>query len=543
MTFPQRFDQPGLPTISEKEADRRWARFVAESRGVNQNYFVRAGLALVSHSRPLERLAKSLARSPEQPSRPPVPPSTFPENYVAPLFEAPDATPADVLTVVLPNDTSPERIVRGLNDTLSQTSAAWLFLADPAHGPRDRDIALAHLRQAAHNNSDVVYADESGPLPQQPIYKTPSVGPHSLLSYNTVGRPALLRIEALRSVGGFSEKVGRCFEHDLYLRLLENGCRFQHVARVLPAGRTSEDFSAQISHDTLTVVKNALDRRGGGSAQLGALPGLVYWRPEMKASPSVDIIIPTRDRLELLAPCIESIESITSYPNYRIIILDNDSVERSTLDYFASSKHRVIASPGPFNYAKIMNQGVSESSADFIVTLNNDTVVLTPDWLEQLIELASMPDVGIVGARLLDQYERIEHEGFAIAPYPQHLKSDSNYLARDCFINSIRDISAVTGAAQAVSRDFWNELGGMDETLRVTMNDVDLCLRAQAAGRYVVYTPYVELIHQASSSRGSLDPVDDRRRFIQRWDIFGSFKDPHFPESLELLGQTILYRA
>ena len=177
-----------------------------------------------------------------------------------------------------------------------------------------------------------------------------------------------------------------------------------------------------------------------------------------------------------------------------------------------------------------------------MVTLNNDTIVITPDWLERLLALCALPDVGIVGGCLIDQDGRREHESIVISPYPQHLRTDSNYPHRDQFSRATRDVAAVTGAVQMVAREFWEELGGMDETLKVVMNDVDICLRAQVRGRHVVYTPDVQLYHHVSSSRGSLDPLDDRNRFIRRWDIFGSFRDPYFPESLLLLGETMYYR-
>jgi GT2 family glycosyltransferase len=159
-----------------------------------------------------------------------------------------------------------------------------------------------------------------------------------------------------------------------------------------------------------------------------------------------------------------------------------------------------------------------------------------------MLGLASLPDVTFVGACLLDQEGHHEHDSIVISPYPQHLRIDSNYPHVDHFSTSIRDVAAVTGAVQMVRREIWEELGGMDELLKVTMNDVDICLRSQDDGKNVVYTPYVELYHHVSSSRGSLDPLVDRNRFLRRWDIFGTFRDPYFPESLLLLGETVYYR-
>jgi GT2 family glycosyltransferase len=291
------------------------------------------------------------------------------------------------------------------------------------------------------------------------------------------------------------------------------------------------------------VTERALARRGWtGTVTPGPLPGLTDWRIDLPTPPpSVDIIIPTRDRIDLVRTCIEALETKTTYQNWDIILLDNDSIEPESLEYFANSKYRVVPCPGPFNYAKIVNRGVEHSSADFVVTLNNDTILITPDWLERMVSLAALPDVAIVGACLWDQFGHREHESIVVSPYPQHLRTDSNYPHLDQFSRAVRDVAAVTGAVQMARRELWHSLGGMDERLAVTMNDVDLCFRANSDTCFVVYTPYVELIHHVSSTRGSLDPLEDRNRFIRRWDIFGTFKDPFFPEVLLLLGETMYY--
>jgi GT2 family glycosyltransferase len=133
-----------------------------------------------------------------------------------------------------------------------------------------------------------------------------------------------------------------------------------------------------------------------------------------------------------------------------------------------------------------------------------------------------------------------DHDGIIIAPYPQHLRFLHNWSADDIHVHARRDVAAVTGAVTLVRRDAWNRVGGMDESLAVVMNDVDLCLRLQQDGAYVLYLPDVEVVHYASSSRGRLDPIADRNRFVRRWDIFGSFVDPFFPERLRLYGNTMV---
>jgi GT2 family glycosyltransferase len=562
----QRFDDEATPPITSKEIKHRWIEFHRQIRLMSGTRLQRTAGRILGEDtaryavarflfRPLLQLGRRLRKKQtEAKTRVRLSASRaaeiFPVNYrphavdyaselAAMTFDEPD-----VAVVVLDDAASPEEMVNALNETLNETTAEWLFVAETSCDEDSRRYTVAHLIAAATPADDVVFADEAGPNEFAPIFKSPAIGPHTLLSYNAVGRPALLRVETLFAAGGFSVDAGWAFEHDAYLRLSEAKARFHHVTLVLPCARPARYFDpAIIDDDTVRVVQAALARRGWrGTAAIGSLAGLVDWRLASPVpAPRVDIIIPTRDRIDLLRRCIDSIEQISTYQNFDVIILDNDSAKPESLEYFATTKYRVVHCPGAFNYAAIVNRGVNHSSADFVVTLNNDTIVATPDWLEQMLSLITLPDVGVVGACLLDQDGRREHESIVISPYPQHLRTDSNYPHVDYFSQSIRDVAAVTGAVQMVGREFWQHLGGMDEQLKVVMNDVDICLRSLAEDRYVVYTPDVRLYHHVGSSRGDLDPIDDRNRFIRRWDIFGTFRDPFFPEALVLLGEKMFY--
>jgi len=561
--FP-RFDSDIAEILSDRDIKRRWSRFHGSIRLVQGNLFQRVVGRMLGEDtirykvarllgRPLLQFVRRLRKKPlvaslERPAQKPV---YFPHNYRPPSNakqddENPLVAPADVELHVLSETTSSATdVIAALNGDVTSSNATWLFIVDESIPELDRVEAALTLRDAALESDDVVFADESGPDDRAPMLKSTAVGVHTLLSYNCVGRPALWRISSLRSLGAFDVNAGWAFEHDGYLRLVERGAQFHHVAKVLVAGRPTIAFDAShISEDSQKVVRTALSRRGlGGTVTPGQFGSSVDWRLKPPSpAPSIDIIIPTRDRIDLVRRCIDAIEQKTTYENYDIILLDNDSIEQTSLDYFATTKYRVVRCPGPFNYAAIVNRGVRHSRADFVVTLNNDTILVTPDWLEQMVGLASLDDVSIVGACLLDQDGRHEHDGIVIAPYPQHLRIDSNYPHLDQFSTAIRDVAAVTGAIQMVRRDLWESLGGMDELLKVTMNDVDICLRSQDGNQNVVYTPDVQLFHHVSSSRGTLDPLEDRNRFIRRWDIFGSFRDPYFPESLLLLGETVYYR-
>lgn len=553
-----------MPALTPEELKARWVAFHQEIRRMAGTPVQRIAGRMLGEDTRRYRLARLIFRPAlqawrnlrklEKKKAPLVSvgdaPEVYPVNYRPRVidyaaFAALNVDLSDVNIVEVDEESaSPSEFLARLNDTLNETAAEWLFLCDPSTSSESRRYSVSKLLTRATPDDDVVFGDEAGLNQFAPLLKSPAVGPHTLLSYNAVGRPALLRVETMFAVGGFSPDAGYAYEHDAYLRLSEAKARFRHVPRVLPAGRTERGFDpARLNGDTCSIVGASLDRRGWqGVATPGALPGLVNWSlASPSPAPSINIIIPTRDRIELVRQCIDAIEEKTTYPNYDIIILDNDSVEPESLAYFNETKYAVVPCPGPFNYAKIVNRGVNHSTADYVVTLNNDTIVVTPDWLEQMISLCSLDDVGIVGACLLDEAGHKEHESIVIAPYPQHLRTDSNYPHVDYFSLAVRDVAAVTGAVQMVNREFWQSLGGMDEQLKVVMNDVDICLRSQMEGQYVVYTPNVKLFHHVGSSRGDLDPLDDRNRFIRRWDIFGTFRDPYFAESLILLGEKMYF--
>jgi GT2 family glycosyltransferase len=257
--------------------------------------------------------------------------------------------------------------------------------------------------------------------------------------------------------------------------------------------------------------------------------------------PAVTIVIPTRDRLDLLERCVKSLVTTTVYPHFEILLLDNDSEDPDTLHWMKSSGHRVLKCPGPFNYAAIMNRGVEHVTTPYFVTLNNDTIITQANWLTELVGAAALPRVGIVGCTQVDANGHHDHDAIAIAPYPQHVQRGANYLLEDEWIVARRDVAAVTGAVQLINRDVWEHVGGMDEQLAVVMNDVDLCLRTHTAAFDVLVLPDVHVIHHASSSRGRLDPLEDRNRFVRRWDIFGTCRDPYFPAQLRLLGRHAVF--
>jgi GT2 family glycosyltransferase len=368
--------------------------------------------------------------------------------------------------------------------------------------------------------------------------KPATFGRETLYSYDVVGAPLLVDRALFQKLGGYDESTTPVAPHDFALRLTEATERIGHVAEVLvsrPAMLDPDPMDATAA--TIPVVTAALARAGATAtvAMGDVLPSVRYTVAPPSPAPSVAIVIPTRDRLDLLEACVDSVERRTTYPNYSIVICDNDSVEPETLAWMAASGHEVVACPGPFNYAAIVNRGVAHTNADFVVTLNNDTTIATPEWLDHLVGLCSLPKVASVGVKLAFPDGRLQHEGVGIIPLPVHLSRDQNYATVDRWLASTRDAAAVTGACQIVRSEAWRELGGLDERLAVAFNDVDFGMRLCAAGWRVVYTPEVLLGHRESASRGDLHPPADEALLIARWDLHGRYQDPSMPPAVRLL--------
>jgi GT2 family glycosyltransferase len=235
----------------------------------------------------------------------------------------------------------------------------------------------------------------------------------------------------------------------------------------------------------------------------------------------VSIIVPTRDMLHFLKPCVESLLARTTWPNYEILIVDNQSTCTETLAFMeavgADERVRVLRYDQPFNFSAINNYAAEQSRGDILCLLNNDTEVLTPDWLEEMVSRLLQPGVGVVGARLYFTDGRVQHAGDVLGPggCASHLHGpiaadDPGYMDRAMLA---QDLSAVTAACFVTPRELYRSLGGLEEeTLPVAFNDVDYCLRVRESGHRVIYTPYAELYHHESVSRGKDDdPVKAAR--------------------------------
>ncbi len=381
---------------------------------------------------------------------------------------------------------------------------------------------------------DLIYSDEDklGEHGQrvEPFFK-PDWSPDLLLSMNYICHLAVIRRSLMEEVGGFRPGFDGSQDYDLFLRLTE---RTDHVARIpkilyhwrkvpesAAAQRTAKPYALESGKRAL---EDALVRRGTQGSVETPVPGLYRVRHRIpEPRPRVSIIMPTRDRADLLRTCISSIEKRSSYHDYEIIVVDNGSSEPDALRYFEKigSRHRVIPHDVPFNWSSINNFAARQARGDLLLFMNNDMEVVNDEWLEALVEQAVRPGVGAVGAKLLYPTDTIQHAGVilglgGVAGHAfKHLPDDDPgyfYLP-----HIVRNCSAVTGACMMVPRQVFELVGGFDESLRVAFNDIDFCVRVRQKGYRIIYTPYSVLYHHESASRGPSHPPGDEALMKLRW--------------------------
>lgn len=436
------------------------------------------------------------------------------------------------------------------NRALAQATGEFVAFLD------HDDVLASHVlfryveRLQTAPDTDVFYCDEDLLLPDGeralPFFK-PAWSDLTLLSMNVVTHFVMARRRLVEEVGLLRSERDGAQDFDLLLRLSDRTSKVCHVPEVLYSWRQSEDSTARSAQAKpwayeagRAAVADALARRRlDGTVEMGAFPGAYRVRLALPSpAPHVEILIPTRDRVDLLRRCIESIRAHTSYPSYAITVIDNDSAEHATTVFLDSIGCRVVPAPGPFNYAAIMNRGFAETDSEFLVTLNNDTTVLDDDWLEDLLRRAVHPDVGAVGCRLVFADGRPQHEGIVIglSGPAANVRFDAPGIRVLEVMPVVREVTAVTGACCLVRRAAWEAVGGFDERFRVAYNDVDFCLRLRRQGYRILYVPDVTLVHEESSSRGDLHPPEDEALLVRTWASEILAGDP-FLSPLVILGR------
>ncbi|MEO6028688.1 MAG: glycosyltransferase family 2 protein [Candidatus Binatia bacterium] len=391
--------------------------------------------------------------------------------------------------------------------------------------PATAELAVDALRVAvetfAASDGDVLYSDEDlrddAGWRQSPELK-PGWSPDLLLSWMYWSRLVFYRRDLLSRLLPLQSELEGAHLYDLALRATEGETRIVHVPRILahvhapPA--TAGTLTTKERDAGLRALAAALVRRNISGRVEWHADGQVYRvRRTPATAKKVSIIIPTRDGLAMLRRCLQAVEA-TDYPLFEVVIVDNGSVERSTLAFLATTPHKVVRAPGPFNFSRLNNVAVGETDGAYVLFLNNDTEPCDTGWLSALVEHAERPEVGAVGAKLLYADGRIQHAGIALgvgglAGHPYRFQREAP--------ESIRNVSAVTAACLLMRREAFDTIGGFDERLPVNSNDVDLCLRLRERGYLVVYTPHAILHHYESQTRGFRAAPDDAWLMTHRW--------------------------
>jgi len=427
-------------------------------------------------------------------------------------------------------------ISRCSNSAAELATGDWLALLD--HDDELHPMALLEVADAIAVQPQwrVLFSDEDkidGDGRRFDPYMKSDWNYDLFLSHNCISHLGIYHTDLFREIGGFNVGMEGSQDWDLALRAIERLGTDQigHIPKVLYHWRAIEGSTAlapqekDYAHDAgMRAIQAHLDRLGRG-ANVENIPGqrgnyrVRYPVPE--PVPLVSIIVPTRDRVGLLRACIDSVLEVSTYRNFEIIVVDNQSSELETLAYLerlrAGKCTRVLAVDEPFNYARINNAAAEIAAGEVLCFLNNDITVISPDWLEEMVSQACRADVGAVGAMLYYPNDTIQHAGVAVGVhgvaahvYSGHGRGFPGHMSRARLAQSL---SAVTAACLVVQKAHFDAVGGFDTALGVAFNDVDLCLRLDAQGKRNIWTPFAELYHHESASRGLEDSPEKKARF------------------------------
>ena len=459
----------------------------------------------------------------------------------------------------------------GLNKGISGNTNAALKLATGDYiALLDHDdllpiYSLYEVVKCINANPDVefIYTDEDkfeklGGKRYDPYFKS-DFAPDTLRANNFICHFSIFKKELMDKLGGFRSEYDGAQDFDIILRMSENTNKIIHIPKILYHWRVHEQSTAKsggtakpYAYDAgIRALEDHIKRLGlKGTVRHGNTLGTYKIDYEVIGNPKVSIVIPNKDYISTLKVCLKSITKLTTYDNYEIVIVENNSEEEKTFEYYKSidgkNKIRVVYYPEKeFNYSKIINFGVKNSTGDYIIQLNNDTELMTPNWLEEMLGLAQREDVGAVGAELFYPDRTIQHAGIivGIGGVAGHVfknipKGIHGYFSKDAMV---QNLSAVTAACIMTPKSIYEEVGYMDEKFKVAFNDVDFCLKIREKGHLIVYNPYVQFLHYESKSRGFEDTPEKQirfkteiDRFQDKWGDFLDKGDPYYNINLRL---------
>lgn len=409
--------------------------------------------------------------------------------------------------------------------------------------------------------ADFIYSDEAvfeGALPNIAlIHFKPDFSIEQIRTNNYICHLTVFKKDLLDQVGMFREEFNGSQDYDMVLRLTEKAEKIVHIPKVLYYWRRHEgSVASDISSKPYAVeagrraVQSHLDRCNIKARAINAKYAATYKvEYEIEGSPLVSILIPNKDHVKDLSKCINSIFKETTYSNFEIIIIENNSEKEATFEYYDSLKEmptiKVVEWKGKFNYSAINNFGAGFAEGEHLVFLNNDVEVITENWIEEMLMHSQREGIGAVGAKLYYPDDTIQHAGIVLGlrgvaahAYLHYQRDYHGYMAR---LAIAQNLSAVTAACMMMPKAVFDEIGGFDESFEIAYNDVDLCMKVRKQGYFIVWTPYAELYHHESKSRGDEDTPkklkrfnDEAKRFKKRWAKELKAGDPYYNPNLTL---------
>ena len=446
------------------------------------------------------------------------------------------------------------------NAALSMAHGQFVGLLDNDDELADGALWEVALEINRHPDIDLIYSDEDKITDKgkryAPFFK-PDFSPDTLRSYNYICHFTVIRRDILKAVGGFRQGFDGAQDYDLFLRVTERTKRVAHIPKILyhwraVEGSVGKDGTAKLYayESAKKALSEHLERLGlQVKVEDGLFLGSYHLKYTTENQPEIAIIIPSCDKVDLLRQCVDSILQKTTYSQFTIWIVDNNSLEKETFDYYEELKGndrvRVIRYEKEFNFSSLNNFAARQILADYFLFLNNDTKVITPEWLEELMGPARRSEVGAVGCLLCYGNNTVQHGGVIIGiggiaghAHKHFFCDEHGYFGR---LHVVQNLSAVTAACMLVRKSVFDEVGGFTEELSHAFNDVDLCLKIRKKGYLIVYTPFARLYHYESISRGFENSSGKRERFTrelkymqERWHDELKKGDPYYNPNLSL---------
>ena len=451
------------------------------------------------------------------------------------------------------------------NACIEMATGDYLALFD--HDDLLHPAALFEVAKViCEQDADFIYTDENTFYNKPsdafcPHYK-PDFSPDLLRSYNYICHFTVFDKKLLSKIGGgFRSAFDGSQDYDMILRLTEQAKHIVHIPKILYYWRShrnsvASDISAKPY--TLLAARKALTehlQRIGlkGSVEDSAEPSSYRIRYEIQETPLISIIIPNMDHIDILEKCLESVETRSTYRNFEILLVENNSKKPETFAYYRQvcekyENIRLLKWEREFNYSAINNFALQQARGDYVILLNNDVEILTPGWIEEMLMFAQRQDVGAVGMKLYYPDDTVQHAGVILGlggiaghAHKNFRRGDPGYMFR---LSVAQNMSAVTAACMMVKTDIMRQIGGFDEALAVAFNDVDLCVRIRQAGYLIIFTPYAVAYHYESKSRGMDDTREKQKRFngevdrfMGKWADLLEKGDPYYNPNLSLTAE------